>query len=78
MRTILIVATLLCVVGSCNAKSVVSNSVSLKSSKSDFSVAIKAAAPAAKGKASSGKAVAAVSSDGLKETLKLVGLFTLW
>ena len=78
MRVILIVTALLCVV-ECNAKSAVtmSNSVSLKSSKSDFSLAVNAAAPA-KAKASSGKSVAAVSSDGLKDSLKLVGLFTLW
>lgn len=77
MRVILIVAALFCVVGHGNAKSAVTNSISSKSSKSDFSLAIKAAAPA-KGKAVSGKAVATVSSDGLKESLKLVGLFTLW
>ena len=80
MRVLFVVAALLCVVGSSNAKtSVATSSVSLKSGKSDFSIVSKAAAAAAA--PSKGKAVAKSAgpiSDSLKETLKLVGLFTLW
>ena len=78
MRVVLVVAALLCVVGSSNAKtSVATSSVSLKSGKSDFAIVSKAAVAApSKGK-SVAKSVGPIS-DSLKETLKLVGLFSLW
>lgn len=79
MKSFAIVCALVCVVGSCSGKAVGSNAVSLNSvssvekrfsNKADFSLS---AAAAVKG------AVAAPAVDEkLKETLKLVGLFTLW
>lgn len=84
MKIVLIVV-LLCIVGPSNAKySGTSSSVSLKSGKSDFPIVSKAAAAAAasssplKGKATVSKSSSLVVSDNLKETLKLVGLFSLW